>query len=109
MDNPKHTQHHVHQKNTLMAVLCYIGPLVIVSYLVAKNDPFVKFHIKQGLVLFFIEIAFWILMSIISIYMIWQIVHLLLVVLSIVGIVYAISGKEKELPIVGGWAKNFKI
>ena len=34
-----------------MAVLSYIGPLVIVSYIVANNDPFVKFHIKQGLVL----------------------------------------------------------
>jgi hypothetical protein len=45
------------QDNKLMGILAYIGPLIIVSYLVAKDDPFVKFHIKQGLVLFVIEIA----------------------------------------------------
>ena len=47
------------QKDVLMAVLAYIGPLVIISYIQAKNDLFVKFHIKQGLVLLVIEVAVW--------------------------------------------------
>jgi uncharacterized membrane protein len=90
------------QKNTLMAVLSYIGPLVIVSYLMAKDDSFVKFHIRQGAVLFGIEIALSILASMFWwLYVITQFVNLGMFVLSIIGIMNAIHGKEKELPLVG--------
>ncbi len=109
----KHVTHeHVHHndKNTLMALLAYIGPLVIISYLVAKDDSFVKFHIKQGLVIFAIEITSWIIMSIIPyIWILWRIVHLAVLVLSVVGVVNVAQGKEKELPLVGHLAKHFKI
>ena len=95
--------------NVAMAVLAYIGPLVIVSYLTAKDDPFVKYHIKQGLVLLVIEIALSLLGS--MIYMFWpiiQIIHIAVVVLAIVGIVNAVKGREKELPLVGKFAQHFK-
>src|SRR5947209_7437510 len=39
-----------------MAILAYLGILLLVPYLMAKNDPFVKFHLKQGLVLLILEI-----------------------------------------------------
>ncbi|MBI1755245.1 hypothetical protein HY250_01765 [Candidatus Azambacteria bacterium] len=29
---------------TLMGILAYLGPLVIVSYVTSKDDAFVKFH-----------------------------------------------------------------
>ncbi len=97
-------------KNTLMAVLSYIGPLVIVSYLSAKDDPFVKFHIKQGLVLFVGEIAIWIVTSMVwGLWMIMQFINLGIIVLSIMGIINAVQGKEKELPVVGQYAKSFNI
>jgi len=99
-----------HKHNTLMAVLAYIGPLVIVSYLTAKDDSFVKFHIKQGLVLLIIEIALWILSSLV--YGLWyviQILHLAILILAIVGIVNAVKGVEKQLPLVGKFASHFKI
>ena len=95
--------------NTLMGVLAYIGPLVIVSYLTAKNEPFVKFHIKQGLVLLAIEVVMWIL-SMVAI-MLWPILSLInlgALILSIVGIVNVVQNKEKLLPLVGQFAKHFK-
>ncbi len=95
-------------KNTLMAALSYVGPLVIVSYLTAKDDPFVKFHIKQGLVVFIGDIAVWFLSSMLwGFWMIMQFVNLGLIVLSIIGIINAVQGKEKDLPLVGQYAKNF--
>ncbi len=99
------------QKNVLMAVLSYLGPLVIVSYLTAKEDPFVKFHIKQGLVLFVIEVAMWFLagMMFYQFWMIMNIVNMGTLVLSIVGIVNAVQGQEKELPLVGQFSKHFAI
>lgn len=98
------------QQNIAMAVLAYIGPLVVVSYLTAKDDSFVKFHIKQGLVLFTAEVVlsftksmFW------SFGMFWVLINFAISVLVIIGIINAIQGKEIELPIVGEFAKYFKI
>ncbi len=99
------------QKNILMAILSYIGPLVIVSYLTAKEDPFVKFHIKQGLVLFVIEVGVWFLTSMMF-YQFWMILNVINIgtlILSIVGIVNAAQGKEQELPLVGQFSKHFPI
>lgn len=99
--NPMH-------KNTLMAVLAYIGPLVIISYAMANNDPFVKFHVKQGLVLIVISLAMWVFRSMMwNFFMIFNLVHLAVFVLAIIGIINAVQGKEKELPLVGTFAKYF--
>lgn len=98
------------EESTLMAVLAYIGPLVIVSYLTKKDNPFVKFHIKQGLVLLVIEVAMWVIGM--MVWMLWpviQIVNIIVIVLSIVGILNALGKKEKELPFVGSFSKNFNI
>lgn len=95
---------------TIMGVLSYLGPLVIVSYLVSKDDPFVKFHIKQGLVIFGIEVIVWALGSMMwSFMMLLNIVNLGTFILSIIGIINVVQSKEKELPLVGSFANNLKI
>ena len=94
--------------NTLMGVLAYIGPLIVVSYLMAKDNSFVKFHIKQALVLFIIEVATWFVGGMFyPLWMILNLVNLGILVLAIIGIVNVVQGKEKELPLVGSFAKNF--
>ena len=98
------------QNTTLMSVLAYIGILVVIPYLMAKDDPIVKFHIKQGLVLVVIEIAVWVAGS--MIYMlapVLMLVNLATLVLSIIGIVNVIQGNQKELPFVGQFSKHFNI
>ncbi len=96
--------------NALMAAIAYVGPLVILSYLFAKDDSFVKFHIKQGLVLFVIEIVLWLAcMMVWGLWPLLQIINLACVVLAIIGIVRAIQGKETELPLVGKFGHSFKI
>ena len=96
---------------TLMGVLAYLGILIVIPFIMAKDDPRVKFHIKQGLVLVIIELIVWVIgMS----YMFWQIwpllqlVNLGTLVLAIIGIVNVVQGKEKELPLVGSLAHSFK-
>lgn len=93
---------------TLMGVLAYLGPLVIVSYLMAKDDSFVKFHIKQGLVLLVIEIIVWVLGSMSwSLYMLLNLLNLATLILAIIGIVNVVQGREKELPLVGQFSRYF--
>jgi uncharacterized membrane protein len=91
-----------------MGVLSYLGPLVIISYALAKNDPFVKFHVKQGLVVFAIEIALWIIGMIVPMfYIIISLVNLGTLILSILGIINVIQNKQEPLPVVGAYSKYF--
>ena len=102
------TEGMVHGKNVPMGVLAYIGTLVIISYLVDKDDSFVKFHIKQGLVLLVIEVIVWFLGM--GLWMLWPLLYLInlaTIVLAIIGIINAVKGREKELPLVGSFAKHF--
>ncbi len=108
--------------NTGMAILAYLGILIVVPFLTeAKNDPFVKFHLKQGLALIITEIIFFVVQVFIGIFLsalrlgilglfIYPILWILglgFLILTIVGIINAATGKQKELPIIGQFARNF--
>ncbi len=96
------------EQKTLMGILAYVGILIIIPFLMAKDDPFVKFHIKQGMVLVIVEIAVWVVGSMMwSLWGILSLVNIATLVLSIIGIVNVVQGQQKELPLVGGFAKNF--
>ena len=97
------------QNETLMGILAYLGILIIVPFLMAKDDPFVKFHIKQGLLLVIAEIAIMLLSGALM-YSLWQLVqliHLALLVFSIIGIINVVKHQQKELPLIGSLAHNF--
>jgi uncharacterized membrane protein len=98
------------KNKTTMGVLSYLGPLVVIPFILDKNDPFVKFHMKQGIVLLVIEIVLWLLMRIFwSLIPIAGILQLGVFVLAIIGIINVVQNKEKELPLVGSFAKHVKI
>lgn len=92
-----------------MAILAYLGILIIIPFLTeAHKNPFVKFHIKQGLVLIILWVASGIVASIPGLGLIvGPILWLAAFVLMIVGIVSAASGKMKELPLIGQFARHF--
>jgi uncharacterized membrane protein len=93
-----------------MGILSYIGVLCLIPLLTKKDDQFVFFHAKQGLVLFIAEVltAFiaaipflgWVIAPIVSI--IW-------LILAIIGIVNVLGDKKKELPVLGKFAEKIKI
>lgn len=97
------------KNNKLMAVFSYLGILVFIPFFLSRNDPYVKFHIKQGFVLFGIELICMIFGSMAySLWFLFQIVNFGVLILSIFGIINALKGREKELPLVGSLAKHFK-
>ena len=92
---------------TIMGILAYLGILIIIPFLLAKDDPFVKFHIRQGLVLLVINIVAWVLVSVSwQLWPLFQLVNLGVLVLVIIGIVNVVQHKESELPLVGSFARN---
>lgn len=93
----------------LIAVLSYIGILFLVPLLVSKDNAFVQFHAKQGLVLFLAEIATALVAWIPVLgWFVGIICWILWVVLAIKGILNVVNGKQVPLPIIGKFAEKFK-
>ena len=102
------------QPNTGMAIVAYI--LFFVPLLTdAKNDPFVKFHVKQGIVVFALSVILWVIKMLIPwywlfrLYWLFDLAGLAILVFVILGIVNAAQGKQEKLPLVGQFADSFKI
>ena len=96
--------------NKIMAVLAYIGILVLVPILAAKDSKFARFHANQGLVLLIAGIIGGIVGGLLGLipYVGWifgTVISIFFFVLAILGIVNAVQGKAKELPLIG----KFKI
>lgn len=95
--------------DNLIAILSYLGILFLIPLLVSKDNRFVQFHAKQGLVLFIVEIIIaliaWIpIIGWIGAPILW----IICLVLSIIGIVNVVTGKQNPLPIIGKFAGKFK-
>jgi uncharacterized membrane protein len=95
------------EENVLMAVIAYF--LFFVPLLTdSKDDPFVKFHVKQSLLIFCLNLAVYMLRFFPVIgWTMWRIrsiTSLALLALFIVGIINAVNKEKKELPFIGKYA-----
>lgn len=101
------------QQNKVMAVLSYIGILVLVPILGAKDSKFARYHANQGLLLLIASAAYNIALRIVNVILYaisWRLafigtilsaVSIAFFVLMIIGIVNAANGRAKELPVIG--------
>ena len=92
------------EKNKVMALLAYI--IFLIPLLAAKDSKFARFHTNQGLVLFLGGI----IASVVAVipvigWIVAPIAGLVITVLAVIGIINALNGKAKELPVIG----KFKI
>ena len=105
-------------KNKAMGILAYLSWLVLIPIFGAKESKFARFHANQGLVLAITEVIWWIAQYVLQIilwsilgYRLWGFYSLLVTVLSlcnlvflalaIIGILNAVNGLKKELPVIG--------
>ena len=91
------------QENKTIAMLSYLGILFIIPMLLKPKSEFVKFHIKQGIVL---TIGWVIGMVLYPIFGLGFFVHIAIVIFSIMGIINVSEGKMKDLPIVSDLAQK---
>jgi len=84
--------------NKVMAILCYLGILWLIPFLTAKESPFVKYHLNQGLTLLILGL----IVAVISwIPVIGWLCGVVVFALAIIGIVNVVNGKAQELPVIG--------
>lgn len=101
------------QRNKGMAIIAYLGILVLVPLLAAKDSRFARYHVNQGLVLLIAETAYsficiflgeiflstpWRLLFIVRMMKFFQWGFL---ILAVIGIINAANGLAKEIPLVG--------
>lgn len=92
--------------------LSYVGILVIIPILVQKDNPYVKFHIKQGITLFIFEFAWAFLQFIFNIIpylgiLINIFAWIFFCILTITGIINSLMGKTTPLPVIGQIGEKF--
>lgn len=88
------------ENNKIMAVLAYI--IFLIPLFAAKDSKFAKFHTNQGLVLFLAGI----IASVVAVipvigWIIAPLAGIAITVLAVIGIINALNGKAKELPVIG--------
>lgn len=102
--------------NRAMGILSYIGFLVLIPILAAKESKFARFHANQGLVLFISNVILGVILKVLTklskmflIGWVFGVLNVLLslvsvgiFVLAVMGIVFAAQGKAKDLPVIGG-------
>jgi len=94
----------VKNKNGL-AALSYLWILCIIP-LLASKDEFVKFHARQGVILFLIELV----LSLIAwIPLVGWLASLMVVIVCVIGIIKALNGEKWEIPYIYDWSKKIKI
>ena len=112
------------QNDTVMAVLAYLGILVLIPILTGeyKKSSFVKHHTNQGVVFLIFCIAFSIVLSILMTILssvlisnpdflgLFTVISLVLsllwfipTILLILGIINAVKGETKPLPVIGNF------
>jgi len=92
------------------AILSYLWILCLIPILMKKQGEFVRFHARQGLMLFVVEIGFFII-GIIPILgqLISMLGMLVCGVLSLIGIVQVLMGNKWRMPVIGEWSEKIKV
>ena len=106
---PKKASAKVSGNDTLMALLCYLGVLVLIPALMRPKSAFVRAHMKQGLMLFVGWVISWGLAATFVLMMLIPLWNFVLVICSIVGIVKVLQGKTWKLPLVGEIADRWDL
>ncbi|MDD3926010.1 MAG: hypothetical protein PHT33_05075 [bacterium] len=91
------------RKNKVMGVLAYI--IFFIPILAARDSRFAMYHANQGLVLFLLAVAVNIVgavMPFIGPAIVIPLGSLAVVILAIMGIANAVSGRMEPLPYIGG-------
>lgn len=87
--------------NRLMAVLSYISILFLIPLFWAKDSKFARFHVNQGILIFIVSFVLGLLSAIPFVGIIFKILNVVAFIFAILGIVNAVQGKAKELPLIG--------
>jgi len=102
--------------NKTISLFSYLGLLIIIPLLAAPQSKYAKFHVNQGLILLIVSFIVGIISGVVTLIVgfissilaalvgfVFSLISIALFVFMIIGIVNAVQGKAKELPLIGGF------
>ena len=99
------------EENKVWAAIGYLGILFLLPLLAKKDSPFAQYHGKQGLALFVAGFIIGVASAIpfIGWVFISPFCSILLIILFIMGLINALTGKMQPLPVIGKMVEGLKI
>lgn len=94
---------HKYNGMAIVAYLLFFVPLLTD----AKDDPFVRFHVRQGFVVFLCAVAVSFFSFVLP--LVAWVLHFAILFFVVLGIINVVHGKKKKLPLIGDIADHFKI
>lgn len=92
----------------ILAYITWVGLIIAFVLNMEKKNEFAKFHIRQGLMIVLASIAIGIIWIIpILGWIVGFIGWIVLFVFWIMGLVSAINGTKKEVPLIGKWGQEW--
>ncbi len=93
-----------------LGLISYLGILCVIPIILKSKSGFIRFHARQGLVLFIAEIVFTLIWIIPFIgWFIGFIGWIICFVFSLTGLVKAIAGQEWKMPVLYRFTKKIRI
>lgn len=101
------------QPKKSMAVLAYLSWLIFIPLLMAREDDFVRFHLNQALSLLLVKMLLMVISSRLDGMVntlpmlaarlggLVAVVNLIRFIFVVMGLIYALQGRKKELPLIG--------
>ncbi|MBN2227068.1 MAG: hypothetical protein JW763_06855 [candidate division Zixibacteria bacterium] len=93
----------------IAAVLSYIPFLCLVPLLQMRDNEQARFHSRQGLILFLVELLALVFLIPGLSSLVWKMVIIVALGASVAGIIFGLQGKKYKLPIIGDLADKMKI
>ena len=98
----------VRLESKLYAMVAYLGPLSIWAAFHAKDDEFIRYHAKRGLVLFILEVLLWAISAVPVIGIVFSVLgRLFFGLCSVFGMISALSGESMHIPGIDSLAEKF--
>jgi len=102
-------------EDVIFLVLAYLGILALIPFFVAKDNEYVRWHSKQGLVLVAFEIVLWIVLMVLGfvpilgliLAFIGLFIWLGVLILHVFCIIKALKGEKWYVPLIGQYADKF--
>ncbi|MEO5339585.1 MAG: hypothetical protein H7837_03560 [Magnetococcus sp. MYC-9] len=88
-----------------LAVMSYLGVLSLVPLVMNRNDSYVQFHARQGVVLWMWEVlAIYTLLVPAVGQFFFRLSSIACLVLSVIGVLSVLLGRAWKFPVIGDWA-----
>ena len=89
----------------VLAAMSYFGVLSLVPLVINRDDSYVQFHARQGVVLWMWEVlAIYTLLVPAVGQLFFRLSVMLCLILSVVGVLSVLLGRAWKFPIIGDWA-----